>query len=286
MPDSVHSSTLAPSLPRGSVARNASAPVALEPPQLSNRQKLLRLAAAIAAVALLAWAFRGAEIAPLSLLTNWDNMVSYASGFAQPDFRYWPDYAAEMLTTIHVALWGTVLAVFAAIPFALLSSSNVAPFWIRQLTRRAMDTLRSINELVFALLFVAAIGLGPFAGVLALFLHNLGTLSKLFSEAVEAIDDGPLEGVRATGAGKLAEIVFGVIPQCLPLWISYTLYRFESNVRSATVLGMIGAGGIGMPLHESIRGFDYGQTATILIIIVVAVSLIDMASSQARKAFL
>jgi phosphonate transport system permease protein len=110
--------------------------------------------------------------------------------------------------------------------------------------------------MVFALLFVVAVGLGPFAGVLALFVHTTGILAKLFSEAVEAIDPDPVEGIRATGAAPLAEIVFGVLPQVMPLWISYTLYRFESNVRSAAVVGIVGAGGIGALLWDVIRGFQ------------------------------
>jgi phosphonate transport system permease protein len=146
-----------------------------------------------------------------------------------------------------------------------------------------MDCARAINELIFALLFIVAVGLGPFAGVLALFVHTTGTLAKLFSEAVEAIDPQPVEGIRATGAHPLAEIVFGVIPQVLPLWISYALYRFEANVRSASVVGMVGAGGIGMVLWDVIRGFQYAQTAAVLLMLVVTVSAIDLASSALRR---
>ncbi len=108
-----------------------------------------------------------------------------------------------------------------------------------------MDTFRAINELVFAVLFVVAVGLGPFAGVMALFLHTTGTLAKLFSEAVETIDSRPVEGIRAIGASRIQQIIYGVIPQMLPPWISVSLYRFEVNVRAATVLGLVGAGGIG-----------------------------------------
>jgi phosphonate transport system permease protein len=140
--------------------------------------------------------------------------------------------------------------------------------------------------MVFALLFIVAVGLGPFAGVLALFVHTTGTLAKLFSEAVEAIDPRPVEGIRATGAHPLVEIVYGVIPQVLPLWVSFTLYRFESNVRSASVVGMVGAGGIGVVLFEVIRGFQYAQTCAVLIILVVSVSLIDLLSARLRKRFL
>lgn len=152
--------------------------------------------------------------------------------------------------------------------------------------RRLMDALRSINEMVFAMIFVVAVGLGPFAGVLALFVHTTGILAKLFSEAVESIDPRPVEGVRATGATALEEIVFGVIPQVMPLWISYSLYRFESNVRSATVVGMVGAGGIGVIVWESIRGFYFAQTCAQMLVIILSVSLLDLASAQIRKRFI
>src|SRR5207237_7745415 len=131
---------------------------------------------------------------------------------------------------------------------------------------------RAINEMVFAMLFVVAVGLGPFAGVMALFVHTTGVLAKLFAEAVEAIDPRPVEGIRATGANALEEIVYGVIPQVMPLWISYALYRFESNVRSASVVGMVGAGGIGVILYEVIRGFEYAQTCAVMLIIIVFVT--------------
>jgi phosphonate transport system permease protein len=149
-----------------------------------------------------------------------------------------------------------------------------------------MDACRSINEMIFAMLFITAVGLGPFAGVLALFMHTLGTLAKLFSEAVEAIDPQPVEGIRATGANKLQEIAYGIIPQVVPLWISYSLYRFESNVRSASVVGMVGAGGIGMLLWDAIRSFNYGATAAMLVILVVVVSLLDLGSAYIRKRFI
>jgi len=137
--------------------------------------------------------------------------------------------------------------------------------------------------MVFAMLFIVAVGLGPFAGVLALWVHTTGVLAKLFAEAVEAIDPRPMEGVRATGASALEEILYGVIPQVLPLWISYSLYRFESNVRSASVLGMVGAGGIGVILYEVIRGFAYAETAAVLLIIIISVTLIDVISARIRQ---
>jgi phosphonate transport system permease protein len=236
-----------------------------------------------ALLALLAGSWQGADMRPLDLLRDGANMAQYAKGFFPPDFSQWRYFGAELVVTLQIALWGTALAIVGSVPLALLAASNLTPWWIHQPVRRLLDACRSINEMVFALLFVVAVGLGPFAGVLALWVHTTGTLAKLFSEAVEAIDPQPVEGIRATGAHPIAEIVYGVIPQVLPLWISYALYRFEANVRSASVVGMVGAGGIGMVLWEMIRGFEYAQTAAVLLMLVVAVSAIDLVSARLRK---
>ena len=210
-------------------------------------------------------------------------MATFARDFFPPDFHDWRIYLHEMVITVHIAVWGTVLAVVCAVPLGLMSSENIAPGWVVQPVRRLMDACRAINEMVFAMLFIVAVGLGPFAGVLALWVHTTGVLAKLFAEAVEAIDPRPVEGVRATGASALEEIRYAVIPQVLPLWISYALYRFESNVRSASVVGMVGAGGIGVILHEVIRGFEYAQTSAVLLIIVASVTLIDLVSARIRQ---
>ena len=235
------------------------------------------------ALSLLAASWKGADMRPADLLRDAGNMASYASGFFPPNFKDWRIYAQEMLITLQIALWGTALAIVLAVPLGLLSSANIAPAWVHQPVRRLMDAARAINEMVFAMLFIVAVGLGPFAGVLAIFVHTTGILAKLFSEAVESIDPHPVEGIRSTGANVLEEIVYGVIPQVLPLWISYSLYRFESNVRSASVVGMVGAGGIGVVLWEIIRGFQYAETCAVMIMIVATVSLIDLASSRIRS---
>lgn len=237
-------------------------------------------------LAILAMSWKGADMRPLELLRDSGNMLTYAASFFPPDFHEWRIYLQELLVTLQIAAWGTALAVVCSIPLGLLSSSNIAPAWVSQPVRRLMDAARAINEMVFAMLFVVAVGLGPFAGVLALFVHTTGILSKLFSEAVEAIDPQPVEGIRATGAHALEEIVYGVLPQVMPLWVSFALYRFESNVRSATVVGMVGAGGIGVILWEVIRAFQYAQTCAVLLMIVLTVSMIDVISSRLRKVFI
>jgi phosphonate transport system permease protein len=245
-----------------------------------------KLAGWVVLALVLAWAWDGAEMNPLMLWRDADNMRVFLADFFPPDFHLWRSYLTEMIVTVQIAVWGTALAIVVSVPLGILSSENITPWWLCQPVRRLMDACRSINEMVFAMLFVVAVGLGPFAGVLALFVGTTGVLAKLFAEAVEAIDAGPVEGVRATGSSALQEIIYGVIPQVLPLWISYALYRFESNVRSATVVGMVGAGGIGVTLWEAIRGFELAQTCAILIIIIAVVSAVDIFSQRLRKAFI
>jgi len=250
-----------------------------EPPRASPG----RLAAWGILAALLAASWKGAEMRPLDLLRDAGNMAQYGRGFFPPDFADWRHYAEELVVTFEIALWGSALAIACSVPLSLLAASNLTPWWVHQPVRRVLDAFRAINEMVFALLFVVAVGLGPFAGVLALWVHTTGVLAKLFSEAVEAIDPRPVEGIRATGAHPLHEIAYGVLPQVLPLWVSFALYRFESNVRSASVVGMVGAGGIGMVLWDVVRGFQYAQTAAVLILLTVSVTFIDLVSSQLRR---
>ncbi len=252
----------------------------------SLKLKSTRFLGSLIIFLVLVWAWHGAEMNPSLLVQDAGNMWILFKDFMPPDFTNWVLYSTEMLVTVQIAIWGTLLAVVAAIPCGILSSENLVPVWVYQPVRRLMDAARAINELVFAMLFVVAVGLGPFAGVMALFIHTTGVLAKLFSEAVEAIEEQPVEGVRATGANSIHEIIYGVIPQVLPLWISYSLYRFESNLRSATVLGIVGAGGIGVVLWESIRGFMYPEAAAIIIIIIVSVTIIDVVSQVIRRRFI
>ncbi|WP_432453937.1 phosphonate ABC transporter, permease protein PhnE [Agarivorans sp. QJM3NY_29] len=252
----------------------------------SARPSWLTLSIWALVLAGLSWSWQGAEIAPMKLYNDAGNMAELASDFFPPDFSDLSYYLEEMLITLHIAIWGTLFSIILAVPFGLMCAENMVPTSVCLAMRRLMDAARAINEMVFAMLFVVTVGLGPFAGVMALFIHTTGVLAKLFSEAVEAIDPGQVEGVRATGANKLEEIVYGVIPQVLPLWISFSLYRFESNVRSATVVGMVGAGGIGVILWESIRGFMFPQTCAVMLIIVVTVSLLDFVSQRIRKLFI
>ncbi|HEY9660789.1 MAG TPA: phosphonate ABC transporter, permease protein PhnE [Allocoleopsis sp.] len=253
---------------------------------LEREKKLItpqRVAYLAIALVILVYSGYQSNLSLIELVQGGGNMAEYISRYFPPDFSDWRLYLKDTIETIAMGLWGTLLATILAVPLAILASENLCPLWLVFPIRRMLDAMRAINEVVFALIFVVAVGLGPFAGVLALFVHTAGTLGKLFSEAIEAIDPGPVEGIRATGASKLQEIVFGVIPQVLPLWTSFTLYRFEANIRSASVLGIVGAGGIGVSLYQSFRSFKYPKVCAILIFLIVSVAIVDTLSSKLRQ---
>ena len=259
----------------------------LKPPSRPLGQQLFDLGLWGGIIVLLVISFGPAEMSKLpKLFANSDNMRQFGREFLHPDFSDWTFLVSQMWLTIQIALWGTAIAVLIAVPLGLLGARNVTPPYVQLPIRRLMDVLRSVPDLVIGTIFVVAVGLGPFAGVMALALNTGGVLGKLFSEAVESIDKGPVEGVRATGAARLQEVVWGVIPQVAPLWTSYALYRFESNSRAATVLGLIGAGGIGQILFDSLNSFSYSRVAAIAIVIVVAVTLIDLLSQTIRARLL
>jgi phosphonate transport system permease protein len=238
-------------------------------------------------IAVLLYSVDDVDLGNLSRLFGGNESMRYfVHDLLRPDFADWKMFVGKMWETIQIALWGTALAVIFGIPLGLAAARNMAPQWVVTPVRWIMNLLRSVPDLVIGLLFVTAVGLGPLAGVLAITLNTAGVLAKLFSEAVESIDKGPVEGVRATGGSKLHEIVWGVIPQVAPLWTSFALYRFESNSRSATVLGLIGAGGIGQVLFDSMNAFDFKAVSAIVIIVVVAVTLIDTLSQVMRKRLL
>jgi phosphonate transport system permease protein len=190
-----------------------------------------------------------------------------------------------LLETLAMAFLGTFLAAAVAVPLAFLAAKNTFPFWLpRFAVRRAMDGMRGVDQLIWALIFVRAVGLGPLAGIMAIFISDIGTLTKLFSESVENIDRRQMEGLRASGANSVQTLRFAVLPQVLPMFLSSTLYLFESNVRSATILGIVGAGGIGFQLSDRIRAHHWEEACFILIVILVAVACIDVLSKNLRMA--
>jgi phosphonate transport system permease protein len=267
-------------------------PVNIAPPAPVRTRITWNRAMWLALLAVLVWAYFGTEISLPRLVgglgESWKLLVGEAdrpnSGFFPPDFRRFPEYLAQMLLTIKMAMWGTLFAVILAVPLSILAARNTSPHpVVYVVTRRVLDFLRGLNEFVLALIFVVAVGLGPFPGILALALHTAGILAKLFSEGIETVDTGQIEAVQATGASPFQVFTHGVWPQVVPHVVSMTLYRFESNVRAATVLGIVGAGGIGFYITEAIRGFDFRAASAIILLILVSVFLVDSLSAAVRQ---
>jgi phosphonate transport system permease protein len=263
-------------------ARADTSPALQLPADASAVGHSILASAALAAV--LAWAAHVVELRPLELLRDGGNIFVFLKGFLRPSFAHVEEYAWQAVVTVCIALWGSVLAIGIAVPLGILGARNIAPHpLVYHVARRAMDVLRAVNEFVFALMFVTAVGLGPFAGMLALGIHTGGLLGKLLSESIEAIDPGQVEGVTSVGATRLQVIAFGVAPQVAPNFLSYILLRFESDIRSASVIGMVGGGGIGFYLWDTIRSFNDSEAATVILIIVAIVMSVDVLSSRIRR---
>jgi phosphonate transport system permease protein len=189
----------------------------------------------------------------------------------------------SLMESLAMAFLGTLLAVLLALPLALLGAGNIiGNALLRFSVRRIYDGLRGIDTLIWALIFVAAVGMGPFAGILALAVPDIGTLAKLFSEALESADRRQVEAVRAAGANRMLAVRLGLIPQVAPVMLSQILYNFESNARSSTVLGIVGAGGIGLALSDRIRINNWDEVAFIILLILAMVATIDWASRRLR----
>lgn len=233
----------------------------------------------------LQWSAEGAQLSAAEFAAGLPQIADFLSRTFPPDWSILGNLVAPAVETIQIAVWGTVLGVLGAVPVSFLAARNLkVNRYLYGFTRQSLNVIRSINELILALVFVAAVGLGPFPGVLALAVHGVGMLGKFFAESIEEIDQGPLDALRATGARPLQVIVFGVLPQVITAWIAVILYRFEVNLRSATVLGMVGAGGLGFELVSSLKLFKYQETATCIVVITVMVVVADLISNRLREA--
>jgi phosphonate transport system permease protein len=214
-------------------------------------------------------------------------MADFFSRMFPPDLGHLALLQDATIETVQIAVWGTLIAIGLSIPLALLGAKNTTPhILVFHVTRIFLNALRSINELVFALIFVAAVGLGPFAGVLAIALHATGMLAKFCAEEVEGVDRGPVEAMQATGAGRLQVILFGIVPQVVPAFVSYAVYRFDVSIRAATILGLVGAGGLGFSLVKTMKLFKYHETATCILVIFLLVFVSDWICAKTRARIL
>jgi phosphonate transport system permease protein len=265
----------------------AAAPVFILGRAWHTRQWVQWLAVLAAACATLAWSAHDLHLSISELVKGLPWVADFVSRMVPPNWSFMQRLVRPVFETIQLAIWGTLFAVVLALPLCFLAARNLTPSpLVFHAARQVFNAARGINEIIFALVFVAAVGLGPFAGVLALSIHGAGMLGKFFAEAIEEADPGPVEALRATGARPLQVIVFAVLPQALPAWIAATLYRLEVNLRAATILGMVGAGGIGFELYSSLKLFQYEDTATCVIVILAMVMTADYISSRLRARIL
>jgi len=237
----------------------------------------------LATVVIIAWAVIGAEVSLANFVTGIPNILDYLGRMIPPSVGIFPKIWQPLAETFQIAIMATIFSTFIALPISFLAAKNIMPIEaIYQPTRAILGILRGIPPLLYALLFVSMVGLGPFAGVLALTLHCIGTLGRFFSEAVENINPEIVNAAKATGANKVKTIIHVIIPEVSALFLGYILYYFEYNVRTGTILGLVGAGGIGLQLMVSIHLFKYGDTATIMLVIVAVIVLMDRLSMMAR----
>ena len=253
-----------------------------------DRSRLAMSGTAIVLASLLLFSLDRLGFFDGKLVAGLGRVVEIGGLMLPPDPKDWAHvrvFSWALVETVAISLLGTLFAALLAFPVGLLAARNVTTQRVvRFLSRRSLDTIRSVDILVWALIWVNVVGLGPFAGALAIMTADIGTFGKLFSEAIEAADRKPVEGITSAGGGRLLGIRFGIIPEVFPVLASQVLYLFESNTRSASIIGIVGAGGIGLQLAEAIRTLELQQTSFIILMILVTVVVIDALSNRLRFA--
>jgi phosphonate transport system permease protein len=260
------------------------------------KNKLHKFLFLLALLAAVAWSFWMAEIKPLTFIEKIDGFTSYFDRISRLDSgaHVWTDpvewfwglrkWLKLMFETLLISYLGTLIGGIGAFALCFLSSANINSLtWLRFVSKRLLEFFRTVPDIVFALVFVVAFGVGPLPGVLAIMVHTTGALGKQFSEVVENIDMKPVEGLRAAGGNMFQIIRFAVLPQVMGNFLSYGLLRYEINVRGATVMGFVGAGGIGDEFLLAIRRFYYSDVSAILVIIIMTVFVIDMLTTRLRR---
>jgi phosphonate transport system permease protein len=221
---------------------------------------------------------------PQDLVTGFHGMVDIVQRSMPPDFSALPDVAWPTLETIDIGLFGTLMGIVMAVPLSILAAANVTPSrWLYYLARGIIGFTRSVPDLVWALLFVTAVGLGPFPGGLALAVHSVGMLGRLFAETIENMDMAPIDALSLTGASRLQVFTHGVVPSVLPALAGIGLYRLDENIRSSLVLGFVGAGGIGFQLLTAMNLFQYQQVSLLLIVVFIIVFAAERLSAVCRE---
>lgn len=251
----------------------------------SDRRSLLKRSLQIFLVAaLIVWSLKNVGFSLKELIQGLDGIVDIVGRMLPPKTDKWRGLVKPVVETVNISIIGTFIATIIAVPLGILAAKNISPNGVfYSLSRLLLNTIRTIPDMVFALIFVSAVGLGPLPGVLAIGVSSSGMLGKFLADSIEGAEQGKIDAIKATGASYMQILIYGVIPQITANFISLVLFRWEMNFRSSTVLGIVGAGGIGFELITSIRLFQYKETTMILLSILLVVILVDFISNSIRN---
>lgn len=260
---------------------------AIIPPQKENKGRLTRILGYILFISLLIWSIQSLNYRGIAI-TAQGTINGMIEGLLNPDFDYLTNMTIDglpyaILETLAIAIAGTFISGILAIPFSIFAAQNIVGIKTARVGKFIITMIRTFPELILALIFIAIVGPGAPAGILALGIHSIGMLGKLYSEAIESMDIGVKEAIESVGGNKLEVLFRAILPQIAPEFMSYTLFRFEINMRAASTLGLVGAGGIGAPLLFAIRSRAWDRTFTIVILLVITVTIIDFISGKIRK---
>ncbi|ULG74143.1 phosphonate ABC transporter, permease protein PhnE [Macrococcus brunensis] len=254
---------------------------------VNNTKRYKTIFTVLLLLALLIWSGYQTQFSFQSLAIGFPEMMNLIKEMLPPDWSYFSEIIEPMLDTIRMAVLGTTFGSLLAVPVALLSANNVfRSRWITVPVRFILNIIRTIPDLLLASIFVAVFGIGALPGIFALTVLSFGIVAKLFYESLENIDNGPLEAMTAVGANKTKWITFGVLPQAIAPYLSFVLFTFEINIRAAAVLGLVGAGGIGLFYDKTLGYFEYSKVTTIIIFTLLIVMLIDFTSTKVRERLL
>lgn len=255
-------------------------------PEIPSRFTLTRVLIAVIAIAIYWWSFEGTGLNLVEIYKGMPGLWDLLRHMFPPDTDILLSLWTPFIETLQVGILATLIGSVIAVPVGFLAAANMSPKFVYHSVRLVLNVFRGVSEIIWALLFVVAVGLGPMPGVLALIIFSIGVMGKLIAEAVEAVDPGPLEAMRATGASGWKVFVYGAWPQVLPIYLTICLYYWDHNTRQATILGFVGAGGLGYTLLFAISTYEFEKATTAIILLILLITAIDQFCLFLRKRIL
>jgi len=265
------------------MAKEPEAQAQLTMPDMPARFTAKRMLVAVLVIAIYWWSFNGTGLNPVTIVEGMPAMWDLMHHMFPPSLKNYQDLLKPALETVYIGVLATIIGSILAIPVGFIAAANMSHPLVYHPVRLVLNVFRGVSEIIWALLFVVAVGLGPMPGVLALIIFAVGVQSKLIAEAVEAVDPGPLEAMRAVGASPWKVFIYGAWPQVLPLYLTFCLYYWDHNTRQATILGFVGAGGLGVTLFWDISVYEFERATTSVILMIIMITIIDRLCLYLRK---